>query len=155
MALCPWGSTFRVCFGWAGFMKQCNKSSLQALESLQGRYTFCTFDSKLPPFLSKTQGPRQSRWGERFSSLLWLFSLCQASGQGCSDVTSLSVSGFKARMYVSDSTAAAHFLGLYLLSLPSELQSVRPSSLPLSHTHSHSFSISLKIFHSGKLTHRN
>lgn len=79
-------------------MKQGNKSSLQALESLQGRYTLCTFDSKLPPFLSETQGPRQSRWGERLSSLLWLFSLCQAAGQGCSDVTSLSVSGFKARM---------------------------------------------------------
>lgn len=62
MALCPCGSAFPVCFGWAGFMKQCNKHSLQALESLQGRQTFCTFDSKLPPFLSKPQGPRQSHW---------------------------------------------------------------------------------------------
>ena len=79
-------------------MKQCNKRSLQALESLQGRQTFCTFDSKLPPFLSKTQGPRQSHWGERFSSLLWLFSLSQTAGQGGSDVTSLSVSGFKAQI---------------------------------------------------------
>ena len=156
---CPCGSAFPICFGWAGFMKQCNKRSLQALESLQGRQTFCTFDSKLPPFLSKTQGPRQSHWGERFSSpdiapscgfSVWVRPLGKAAVMWPHFRYLVSKHKFKSPILLQ-----LHIFWPFIFYPCLQNLSLCGQAPSLSHTHSHSFSISLKIFHSGKLAHRN
>ena len=144
------------CVGRAGFMKQHKRSSLRALESLYGRQRCCTFDSKPPPFVSKTQPPPVSLRREiPLSSPPVGFQL---------------VSGRWARLNQSsewhDLTFGVWFQSTYLSlwfycsctfseplsSIPALSISIYPAKLPLSpsHTYSHSFLISLKIFHSGK-----